>query len=154
MKSIRNRLALIPLLLVAACNGSGNGAPGDASENSPFSMIEPGDVVHFVGTEPFWSGKVNGSTFRYETPENTTVKSPDEPKGEEIAVTRFAGRNGLSFTGTLDDKDFVAAVTPGECSDGMSDRKYPFTAMLQVRGENRLGCAWTDEHPSTSPKKP
>jgi len=154
MKSVRNRLALIPLLLVAACNGAGNGAPGDTAENSPFSMIEPDDVVHFVGTEPFWGGEVRGSTFRYETPENTAAKSPNAPKGEEIAVTRFAGRNGLSFTGTLDDEDFVAAVTPGECSDGMSDRKYPFTAMLQVRGENRLGCAWTDEHPATGSKKP
>jgi uncharacterized membrane protein len=107
-------------------------------------------VVHFVGTEPFWGGEVRGSTFHYTTPQNSASAS----RGEEIAVTRFAGRNGLSFTGTLDDKDFVAAVTPSECSDGMSDRKYPFTAMLQVRGENHLGCAWTDEHPAFAPKKP
>lgn len=158
MKPARNCLALVLFVLAAACNGVGSGAPGDSNENSPFSMIEVGDTVHFIGTEPFWSGEVTGSTFRYAVPDKAkaddSINASGSARAEEITVTRFAGRNGLSFSGSLDDKDFVAAVTPSECSDGMSNRVYPFTAMLQVRGESRLGCAWTDEHPFTGPKKP
>jgi uncharacterized membrane protein len=62
-------------------------------------------------------------------------------------VSRFAGRGGLSFSGTLRAGDITVAITPGECSDGMSDRAYPFGATLQVDADVRQGCAWTDRHP-------
>ena len=52
------------------------------------------------------------------------------------------------------DKPFVLAVTPGKCSDGMSDRSYPFTVTLMVMGEQREGCAWTDKQPFSGPQHP
>ena len=120
--------------------------PGDASETAPYSEIAADEVLRFTGTEPFWGGEVSGETLTYTTPENID--------GTQIAVERFAGRNGLSFSGTLDGADFVMAVTPGECSDGMSDRTYPFTVTLEVRGEQRQGCAWTDAQSFTGPEHP
>jgi uncharacterized membrane protein len=45
-------------------------------------------------------------------------------------------------------------VTRGACSDGMSDREYPFTVTLQVGEEKRMGCAWTDKMPFTGPANP
>jgi len=45
-------------------------------------------------------------------------------------------------------------VTPGACSDGMSDRSYPYTVTLQVRGEQRQGCAWTARTSYTGPENP
>ena len=45
-------------------------------------------------------------------------------------------------------------VTPGECSDGMSDRTYPFTVTLLLGEEQRTGCAWTDLQPYSGPETP
>jgi uncharacterized membrane protein len=83
-----------------------------------------------------------------------TYTTPENQAGEMVAVDRFAGRNGISFSGELDDMPFVLAVTPGQGSDGMSDRTYPFTVTLQVRGEQRNGCAWTDKQAFTGPEHP
>lgn len=140
-------------LLLAACGG-GEPAPGAAETTSVASAedtrvydgIAEGETVHFTGTEPFWGGEVSDGTLTYSTPEN-------QP-GATIAVSRFAGRNGLSFSGELDNAEFVMAVTPGKCSDGMSDRTYPFAVTLQVAGEQREGCAWTDRQPFSGPQHP
>ena len=154
-------LALICGLALAACNGGAGGSAdasgdatatptatgiGDTEDTEPYAGVGESEVLHFTGTEPFWGGEVSGDTLTYSTPENID--------GTQIAVERFAGRNGLSFSGTLDGADFVMAVTPGECSDGMSDRTYPFTVTLEVRGEQRQGCAWTDAQSFTGPEHP
>ena len=49
---------------------------------------------------------------------------------------------------------FDLMITPGECSDGMSDRTYPYTATLLVGDEQRQGCAWTDSQPYDEPELP
>ena len=36
----------------------------------------------------------------------------------------------------------------------VGDRSYPFAVTLQVRGEQRQGCAWTDKHPFTGAQQP
>jgi uncharacterized membrane protein len=36
----------------------------------------------------------------------------------------------------------------------MSDRTYPFTVTLQVRGEQRNGCAYTGRQPFTGSEHP
>lgn len=141
--------SLAALTLLAACGG--DGTPSGASSASPtivtaadtasYAGIGADEVVHFTGTEPFWGGQVAGQALTYTTPENQA--------GEAVTVDRFAGRNGISFSGQLDGMPLVMAVTPGSCSDGMSDRAYPFTVTLQVKGEMREGCAWTDKQPFT-----
>lgn len=111
------------------------GLPGDAGNDTPFAAIGAAETVRFTGTEPFWGGQVVGTALTYSTPEI--------PDGIDIVVTRFAGRGGLSWSGMYDGARLVLAVTAGECSDGMSDRTYPFVATLEVKGEQRSGCAWT-----------
>jgi uncharacterized membrane protein len=141
------------LLLLAACHGSagspsasGSTTVATAADTQAYAGIGAGETVRFTGTEPFWSGEVSGETLTY--------KTPDDQEGAMVVVDRFAGRNGVSFSGDLDHMPFVLAVTPGKCSDGMSDRSYPFTATLQVRGQQRQGCAWTSKRPFTGPKQP
>lgn len=157
--------ATLVAFLLAACDGGTGGdsadpliaaSPGSeqtpttatfgAEDSAPFAEIGADEVLQFTGTEPFWGGKVAGGVLTYSTPE--------DQDGELVAVDRFAGRNGLSFSGTLKGSDFVMAVAPGECSDGMSDRTYPFTVTLQVKGEQRNGCAWTDKQAFTGPEHP
>lgn len=138
--------AAVVLLLSACSGGSGSGTKTfGASDTQAFAGVGADEVVHFTGTEPFWGGEVSGDSLTYTT--------PDFKDGATITVSRFAGRNGLSYSGELDGKPFVLALTPDTCSDGMSDRKYPYVATLQVKGEQREGCAWTDKQPFSGPPK-
>ena len=132
------RRLLAALLLFAAGCESSDGAPlpGDAADTRPYAGIGESEVVRLVGTEPFWGGRIEGGTLTYST--------PDDIDGTAVPVTRFAGRGGLSFSGTLGGQQVDLAITPGECSDGMSDRTYPFAATLQLGGEQRTGCAWRE----------
>ncbi len=136
-------IAPLAALALAACGADPESADGP---RPAYAGIGAEERLRFTGTEPFWGGDVSGATLVYSTPE--------DPDGEAIAVERFAGLGGLSWSGTLDDVPFVLAAAEAPCSDGMSDRTYPFTIMLQVRGETRSGCGWTDTRPFTGPEAP
>lgn len=147
-------------LLASACQPAGAPAPPAAdganrdagptgivsSQGAAFEAIAPEETIRFVGTEPFWGGAVTGSEMVYSTPDNQA--------GDTIAVSRFAGNNGLGFSGTYSGAPLDMTVTPGACSDGMSDRSYPFTVTLKLGGEQRNGCAWTDRTPFSGPANP
>lgn len=132
-----NWASLAAIALVAGCHGTGERVPGDADDHRPYGGIAPDAVIHVTGTEPFWGGTVEGGAFVYTT--------SDKPEGVPVAVQRFAGRGGLSFSGTLEGRSLTLAITPSVCSDGMSSRDYPFTAMLLIGAETRRGCAWTGQ---------
>lgn len=108
-------------------------------DSAPYSGVAVTDTIRLVGTEPFWGGELRDGRFVLTTPENQA--------GEVIAVRRFAGNNGLGFSGALRGDRVDLAITPGVCSDGMSDRSYPFTATLRLGDEQRSGCAWTERQP-------
>ncbi len=133
----REGLAAACLLALAGCQAAG-------PEVTPtFSGIAADERVQFTGTEPFWGGEVANGEALYRTPENV--------EGERFAVSRFAGNNGVSFTGTLAGEAFDMMVTPGTCSDGMSDRSYPYTVTVEHGGRRLDGCGWTDRKRFTGP---
>lgn len=149
-------LALSAMLL-AACQAGGaergvpSGEAGDAAIPDPdasgaYTGIDESETLRFTGTEPFWGGTASGASLTYTTPEN--------PVGATVAVERFAGRGGLSLSGTLDGVSLVMSVTPGTCSDGMSDRSYPFTVTLKLGDELRNGCGWTERQPFSGAERP
>jgi uncharacterized membrane protein len=161
MTRLPSTLALLLGLALAGCQGEpgsndaasgeavaapSTSGPGDTEDTQPYAGIGEHEVLRFTGTEPFWGGQVTAGTLTYST--------PDDIDGTQISVERFAGRNGLSFSGTLDGAAFVMAVTPGECSNGMSDRTYPFTVTLEVGAEQRQGCAWTEAQSFTGSEHP
>ena len=134
----------VALLLVACHQGRGSSdLPGDPDDHRPFARIAESDTVRVTGTEPFWGGEVASGIFTYVTPERAD--------GVAIPVERFAGRAGVSFTGELDGSAVALMITDGQCSDGMSDRRYPFTATLKVGNAQREGCASTTSDPATDP---
>jgi uncharacterized membrane protein len=139
--------AVLPSILLACHPGSSeNGVSDGSGHTGNFDAIRADETIKLIGTEPFWGGAVEAGKLTYTTPENQA--------GETIAVKRFAGNNGLGFSGSLDSKPFDLTVTPGECSDGMSDRRFPFTATLRIGDEQRSGCAWTDRTPFAGPANP
>jgi len=129
---------LLPVFLpLAACqSGDAGGVPGDSDDTQPYAGIAADAVLKLTGTEPFWGATIADDTLTWSTPENID--------GVALPVTRFAGRGGVSFSAELDGAALDAMVTPGECSDGMSDRTYPFTATVQIGNEQRNGCAWRE----------
>jgi uncharacterized membrane protein len=141
---MRLLVVAIPLLLAACQTENGARAPGTSPEG--FDAIGKSETIRFTGTEPFWSGKVSGESLTYKTPENAD--------GIRFAVRRFSGQGGLGFSGTLDGAAFDMTVTPGACSDGMSDRTYLYTVTLKIGDDTREGCAWTDAQPFEGPEAP
>lgn len=129
---------ILPVIfIVAACqSGDVAGVPGDSDDTQPYAGIAEDAVLKLTGTEPFWGATVAGDTLTWSTPGNID--------GVVLPVTRFAGRGGVSFSAELDGATLDVAVTPGECSDGMSDRTYPFTATVQIGNAQRNGCAWRE----------
>ena len=139
----RRHLSLAALLL-AGCTASNDAIdPGGKT----FDAVAPEEVVTLTGTEPFWNLRIAGTAATWTTPEN-------QPDGTRFAVTRFAGNNGLGFSGTLDGKALTATLTPGDCNDGMSDRRFPFVATIALGGETLQGCGYTDRQKFTGDKAP
>lgn len=139
---MKKKLIAVLFPVLASCGGGAD----DAAKPEAFDGIAETETVYLTGTEPFWNAEIGWRTAVYSTPENID--------GNSFAVERFAGLNGVSFSGTLNSSRFDATVTPGECSDAMSDRIYPFTATLMVGDEQRTGCAWTDAQPFAGPAAP
>ena len=132
-------------LSLAGCTGS-DSSNVTAEDAEVYDGITVDEVLYFGGTEPFWGGQVSGERLTYTTPE--------DQDGQAIMVKRFAGLGGLSFSGEMGGEGFDMAVTPGECSDGMSDRTYPFTITLRLGEDVRNGCGHTDAQPFTGAPNP
>ena len=136
-------IATLAFFAAACAGGDSAPAPGDVEV---FSGIREGETVRFTGTEPFWNGTVASGEATYTTPDNI--------EGVTFPVERFAGNSGVSFSGMMDNQRWDMMVTPGECSDGMSDRDYPYTVTLMIGEEHRRGCAWTDRQPFEERRTP
>ncbi len=129
---------LLGVLSLSACTASGDNR-ADTPQN--FAGIADDETINLSGTEPFWSMAIEGSKLTYTSPENL--------EGEVTEVSRFSGNNGLGFSGELAGESLQIAITPGECSDGMSDFEYPFTATVNLGDATLLGCGYTDSNPIT-----
>lgn len=86
-----------------------------------------------LGTEPFWNAQISGEMLTY--------TSPDDQKGRHAELVRRDRAGGAEFSGKLGGSALHIAVTKRACSDGMSDRSYPFTVVLTLGSERRQGCA-------------
>jgi uncharacterized membrane protein len=119
--------------------GCAQSKDGIDPKGKTFDGIGPGEVITLAGTEPFWSIQIEG--------EKASYSNPEHPEGLAFSVARFAGNNGLGLTGTLFDEPLTITLTPGQCSDGMSDRAFPYVATVALGEEILRGCAYTDKQP-------
>lgn len=140
-------LAIVPCALVAAscARAWDTGATAAATHvtaaatppaTAPSASLRLPGSFTAVGTEPFWSAKVDGERLTYMTPENQA--------GRTITVERSSsasGRPTVSLRGQLEGKPLVLILSAGPCSDGMSDTRHPFAAERRL-GQNIVhGCA-------------
>ena len=131
--------ALVCSLLLLSVNLAGCGeAPMGASEGASSAPADapasapPGpdfsDEFNLVGTEPFWSGKIRGQGLtlsRAGQPDVTAANPGVKVKGE---------------VGVWEAGDLVLRLKAEPCSDGMSDRRYPWAARVTLAGEVFNGC--------------
>ena len=93
-----------------------------------------GPALRATGTEPFWGAAIDGRCVTYSTPEKQA--------GVRL-WTRVSQRGGgASYAGALGGQPFRMDIrTETNCSDGMSDRRYPLAVRLRIGADNRRGCA-------------
>lgn len=89
-----------------------------------------------IGTEPFWALDLDGTAARYSTPEN-------QP-GTRFVVSRSEPGGRLMLSGRIADAVFGAVVTRATCSDGMSDRVWPYRLEVTIGPHKLSGCAAPD----------
>ena len=131
------------IFVLAGCTPATDGID---PEGRTFDAVAPSEVVTMMGTEPFWTLRIEDDAAVWMT--------PDSPGGTRFAVSRFAGNNGLGFSGTLDGEPFTATLTPGECSDGMSNRRFPFVATIALGQDILEGCGQSTGQPLSGDPAP
>lgn len=144
MISTKPLIAACLALTVAGCGA--NPAP-EPTETTPEPTTGPAPVLtalpgesrfpqsfRALGTEPFWAVHVSEGKLRYMTPE--------DQEGRQIDIQREQTEGDeLALTGTLEGEALTLSVTVEPCSDGMSDRNYPFAATLRLGEATLNGCA-------------
>lgn len=132
---MRHALLITAALMLAAC-----GAPMGSSEDAPPPADAPITVgpdysgdFDAIGTEPFWAVKVRAASFTLTRPDHPDVTTANPG-------VRADGEQGV-WDGTAGERRLVLRLTPGECTDGMSDRRYGYAAEVWIDGETLRGCA-------------
>lgn len=142
---------LYPLVLATALLSGCSDPPGEISrDGQPFDGIAKDATITVGGTEPFWGLSISSDGDGYQG----KYSSPELPEGETFPLKRFAGNNGLGFSGDWAGVPVNLALTPGECSDQMSERLYPYTATLQLDEVTLYGCAHTHREPYSEEASP
>jgi uncharacterized membrane protein len=140
------RLALCALAALAfsACTRhsddtpEGPTPPADAPAQPPpaapaTSASQWAQDINAVGTEPFWGLEI--------AKDRMILSGPDR---QDLVVTHGAPRiteTSAVYEGSAGGVAVKVILTPGTCSDGMSDRTYPYVAEVQTGAETLEGCA-------------
>lgn len=126
----------LAVLALAACTEAQDQAPPESPPEPPpvLGGIDLGKPVRALGTEPFWTVELTGTEMVYTTPE------PPERRGPQPNPV-VQGTTATYETEMADGTALRVTLVATECSDGMSDRTYPLTAMVKLGDLDLTGCA-------------
>jgi uncharacterized membrane protein len=124
-------------LILSACSQGGEPPAAPAEPAAPATVlagVNLAEPVSLTGTEPFGGIQLTADDLVY-----SGVDRPEQraPRPEITVQGTVATLQTASSTGTA----FDITLTATECSDGMSDRTYPLTALVKVGDETLMGCA-------------
>jgi uncharacterized membrane protein len=128
--------------------GPSTAAPAAVAAAAPSPDSSPlASDLRILGTEPFWAINISKT-------DNTAAFS--RPSEADIAFgfpTESPGPDGaFVLTSTSSQGDAVMTLRKQDCSDGMSDRNYPWAAEVVFKGETLRGCAATPEFIAQTPQ--
>jgi uncharacterized membrane protein len=144
MKS--NLMLAVAALALAACHPTAQDSSGrapTAAADSPPAPVEPDSApapvqaenadfagpLQAAGTEPFWGLSIRPDGMVLTRPDHAAVQAANPGP-------RLEGKAAVWSSGGL-----KATLTPTHCSDGMSDRDYPYAATVVAGAETLKGCA-------------
>lgn len=134
---MRFPLAALAVLALAACSPAAEAPQPPPPEAEPAAMlggVDLGRPVRALGTEPFWSVELTATELVYSGVDRPEQRAP-RPANEIAGTT--ATFESVTAAGTA--ISIMLAAT--ECSDGMSDRIYPLSAIVRIGDETLTGCA-------------
>jgi uncharacterized membrane protein len=124
-------------LILSACSEGTEPPAAPAEPAAPpavLSGVNLSEPVSLLGTEPFWGIKLTGEELIYEGVDRPEQRAPQPTIEVQGTVATFQTRSAAGTT-------FEVTLTATECSDGMSDRTFPLTALVKVGEETLMGCA-------------
>jgi len=126
------------ILLFGACRDKAP-LPGDstnlAAPIDTSATVSTAEPLRALGTEPFWALDIDSTGLHFKTPADTTgtrfpPNAPSTVAGDTLVWMAETGSSAINVH-----------IWPARCSDGMSDRVYPWTAIVRVAGTEYHGCA-------------
>jgi uncharacterized membrane protein len=132
---MRRSILFVALALAACSPKAQTETPPTAQAKTVVSdFSKPMDAR---GTEPFWALTIRGTTL--------TLTRTGQPTLVATAPGAVIQPSQAAWTGKMaDGRELKVTLYGSTCSDGMSDRRYPYSAEVDVPGEAPLsGCADT-----------
>jgi uncharacterized membrane protein len=106
------------------------------NSSSLFAQTPSSEKFVARGTEPFWSMTVSKNGIVYSSPE---IKKQTFPYVKPLTAE---GRPAdLMRVYRMKGNNMLILKKVGACSDGMSDNKYPYSAVLILGNKVLEGCA-------------
>jgi uncharacterized membrane protein len=127
------RSILLAALLLTAC-GPKPAPPPPAAVAPKLAASDFSQDMTARGNEPFWALKMKGTTFTLVRPGETDVVF------EAPGATIVPGMAKWTAT-SADGQTLGVTLYVSDCSDGMSDLKYPMSAELTLVRQTLSGCA-------------
>lgn len=134
---MRPVFAVLALLALAACSPAEDPVQPEAPAEQPAPVlggVDLGQPVRALGTEPFWSVELTGTELVYTSPEPPELRAPQPAPVVQGTTATYEAE-------TADGTGLRVTLIATECSDGMSDRTYPLTAMVKLGDQDLTGCA-------------
>ena len=133
----------VTALLLVACSPEAPGGgeaqpPADAPAAAPAPAVDPGAAFKAdfsaSGTEPFWRVDIKGT--------DVVLTRPDAPAATATNAGLAATESQATWTAQAGSKAVTVTMTKGDCSDGMSDLAYGYSAEVKWGAETLKGCGF------------
>jgi uncharacterized membrane protein len=127
----------VSALVLAACSPEPAAPAPKASPPEPAPVlggVDLGQPLRALGTEPFWGVDLTGTELVYAGADRPEQRAPQPAPMVQGTTATYEAKTGAGATISV-----MLAAT--ECSDGMSDRVYPLSAIVRIGDETLTGCA-------------
>ncbi len=120
--------AFTSLFLLSSCQ---NNPAANTADSASKSGAKATINWHCIGTEPFWGVEISAAN-------NTAIFTTPEKTEQPIALTVVVETTEEAiYTG----KNLKISIKKGQCSDGMSENMYQYSAAVEFDIYKFQGCA-------------
>jgi uncharacterized membrane protein len=131
--------AALAALALSACSPPAEAPkePDPAPQPPPvLAGVDLTKPLRAIGTEPFWAVELTGSEMVYSGADRPEQRAPQP-------APVMQGTMAIWESNTTAGNPLTVTLTATDCSDGMSSRTWPLTAMVRIGDETLMGCAAT-----------